>query len=120
KFALVLLTDRRVLIVRGGLTMGAEDLPLEQITAVSTSLTKLTIATGGRQEVDVRAVSKPEEIASAIRQAISQAGVAGSDSHASAQPDVYDQLRKLGELRDAGVLTTEEFEEKKANLLGQI
>ena len=30
-----------------------------------------------------------------------------------------DQVRKLGELRDAGVLTDEEFETKKAQLLGR-
>jgi large subunit ribosomal protein L7/L12 len=34
--------------------------------------------------------------------------------------DPLDQLRKLGELRDAGVLTDEEFEAKKAELLGRI
>jgi uncharacterized membrane protein YeaQ/YmgE (transglycosylase-associated protein family) len=32
---------------------------------------------------------------------------------------VSEQLRKLGELRDAGVLTDEEFEAKKAQLLGR-
>nr|WP_284501114.1 SHOCT domain-containing protein [Bowdeniella massiliensis] len=31
-----------------------------------------------------------------------------------------DQLRKLGELRDAGVLTEAEFEAKKADLLGRL
>ncbi len=36
------------------------------------------------------------------------------------QPDVTDQLRKLGELRDVGVLTPEEFEAKKAELLTRI
>jgi hypothetical protein len=39
---------------------------------------------------------------------------------ASAQPDVMDQLRKLGELRDAGVLTPEEFETKKVDLLARM
>ena len=35
-------------------------------------------------------------------------------------PDVLEQLRKLGELRKAGVLTDAEFEAKKAELLGRI
>jgi hypothetical protein len=35
-------------------------------------------------------------------------------------PDVLEQLRKLGELREAGVLTDAEFETKKAELLGRI
>ncbi len=32
--------------------------------------------------------------------------------------DVYAQLRKLAELKDAGILTEEEFATKKAQLLG--
>jgi hypothetical protein len=35
-------------------------------------------------------------------------------------PDVLEQLRKLGDLRKAGVLTDAEFEAKKAELLGRI
>ena len=31
---------------------------------------------------------------------------------------MLDQLRQLGELRDAGVLTAEEFEAKKSLILG--
>jgi len=31
-----------------------------------------------------------------------------------------DQLKKLGELRDAGVLTPEEFDTKKADLLSRM
>ena len=35
-------------------------------------------------------------------------------------PDVLEQLRKVGELREAGVLTDAEFEAKKAELLGRL
>jgi hypothetical protein len=35
-------------------------------------------------------------------------------------PDVLEQLRKLGELRNAGMLTDAEFDAKKAELLGRI
>ncbi len=42
----------------------------------------------------------------------------------SAEPptnlDIPDQIRKLAELRDAGVLTEEEFERKKAELLDRM
>jgi hypothetical protein len=34
--------------------------------------------------------------------------------------DVLDQLAKLGQLWDAGVLTAEEFEAKKAQLLDRL
>ncbi len=39
---------------------------------------------------------------------------------ATSAPDPMDQLRKLGELRDAGVLTPEEFDSKKADLLARM
>jgi Bacterial PH domain/Short C-terminal domain len=35
-------------------------------------------------------------------------------------PDVADQIRKLGELRDQGLLTAEEFDTKKAELLARL
>jgi hypothetical protein len=37
---------------------------------------------------------------------------------AEPQPDLADQLRKLADLRDAGILTDEEFAAQKAKLLG--
>jgi hypothetical protein len=43
--------------------------------------------------------------------------------HAQAQAqvqDVTEQIRKLGELRDEGVLTDEEFETKKRELLARL
>jgi len=36
---------------------------------------------------------------------------------APAQPDVFDQLKKLGELHQQGILTDEEFAAQKAKLL---
>lgn len=39
---------------------------------------------------------------------------------APAQPDLTDQIRKLAELRDAGILTEEEFASKKADLLSRM
>ena len=36
------------------------------------------------------------------------------------EPDAVDLLRKLGDLRDAGVLTEDEFAAKKAELLRRI
>jgi hypothetical protein len=44
----------------------------------------------------------------------------GPQARSAAADDVLDQIRKLGELRDAGVLTDEEFETKKAELLDRL
>lgn len=37
---------------------------------------------------------------------------------APSQDEVYDQLAKLGQLKDQGILTQEEFDAKKKQLLG--
>ncbi|MDP9391647.1 MAG: SHOCT domain-containing protein, partial [Actinomycetota bacterium] len=37
---------------------------------------------------------------------------------AAPQHDMVEQLRRLGELRDAGILTEEEFAAQKAKVLG--
>jgi hypothetical protein len=42
------------------------------------------------------------------------------ETAAPPQLDLYEQLAKLGQLRDAGVLTPEEFEGKKAELLSRL
>jgi hypothetical protein len=44
----------------------------------------------------------------------------GGGPTAPAAADPVDQIKKLGELRDAGVLSEAEFEQKKAELLAQI
>lgn len=45
---------------------------------------------------------------------------AAPSPEAPSQPDVMAQLQQLGSLRDAGILTAEEFEAKKAQLLDRI
>jgi hypothetical protein len=50
--------------------------------------------------------------------ALAQASVASAS--VTAATDITDQLRKLGELRDAGVLTEAEFSSKKTELLARM
>jgi hypothetical protein len=45
---------------------------------------------------------------------------AGASAAPTADSHVLDQVQKLGELRDAGVLTAEEFESKKTELLSRL
>lgn len=44
----------------------------------------------------------------------------GGQQGSVAAPDPIEQLRKLGELRDAGILTEEEFATKKAEILSRL
>ncbi len=38
----------------------------------------------------------------------------------SGEPDIFEQIKKLAELRDSGILTTQEFETKKKSLLDKL
>jgi hypothetical protein len=51
---------------------------------------------------------------------LKQAAARPMPATAPARDDVLDQIRKLGELRDAGVLSDEEFETKKSSLLERL
>ncbi len=109
-----------------------EDFPYGRISSVQTSTGwtagDLTIFASGNKTVikTVMPKDRVNEVGDYVRSRIS---VAESPAAAAAPvpappppsaPDVYDHLRKLGELRDAGVLSQEEFDAKKAELLGRV
>jgi Short C-terminal domain len=56
----------------------------------------------------------------ARRLAIVEADTAAPPSPAPGPPDALDRLHKLGQLRDSGVLTEEEFAVQKAKLLAEL
>lgn len=62
----------------------------------------------------------------AVKEAMSGGSAPSASSEPSqaapapVQPDIMAQLKQLGELRDAGVLTSEEFDAKKADLLQRL
>ncbi|MEV6345898.1 SHOCT domain-containing protein [Actinoplanes sp. NPDC051851] len=57
------------------------------------------------------------DLASNLASSVIQRGRPTAQPAIAAQPDVVEQLTKLASLRDAGILTNEEFAEKKAKLL---
>lgn len=54
-----------------------------------------------------------------LRDAV-EAAILAAHGPQQTPPDVVGQLQQLGQLRDAGVLTQEEFDAKKAELLGRL
>lgn len=125
---LVVLTDRRLLFVHEGvMSQSSEDFPMDKVSSVEwrSGLVQgeiVIFASGNKTEIKSVAKDDGKQIVDTIRHRIS----APSDGLPSARPssetstaaaDPIEQLRKLGELRDAGVLTPEEFEAKKADLL---
>jgi hypothetical protein len=60
---------------------------------------------------------RAERLEEEIRTRVAQAG-RGPEPSTPGGASVADELTKLAELRDAGVLTSEEFDVQKARLLG--
>ncbi len=127
---IVVLTDSRLLFYFHGLTRQAlEDYPLRSISSVQSkagmATGELTVHASGNNAT-ITHIVKPDLkfLADALRQhlaapAASSPGAA-SPAPAAAKDDVMDQLRKLAELRDAGIVTPEEFDAKKKDLLARM
>ena len=74
-------------------------------------------ASGNRAEITQVMHGQADEVARQFR-AVTQRPNAPATS--TPEPDVLDQIRKLSELRDAGGLSSNEFEAKKATLLRRL
>lgn len=127
---LMAVTDRRILFLEQGMVRHRfEDFSYDRINSVRTSTGmrsgKLTVFVAGhKHEInDIRPKQRAVEIGDYVRtRAASPSEVAASATAADvpSSDDAMEQLRKLGELRDAGVLTPEEFDAKKTELLSRL
>ncbi|MGI5486040.1 SHOCT domain-containing protein [Microtetraspora malaysiensis] len=127
---LVVLTDRRLLFVKDGLVAKvAEDFMVGKISSVqwdpgSSHGTLTVTSSGDKAEIENIHNNDGARIADAIQHRLSSARSAASPAPAptpvSGEDDVFEALRKLGELRDKGVITDAEFAAKKAELLARI
>lgn len=124
---LIVLTDRRLLFVQHGImSQTTEDFPLDKVSSIQWSsgmmLGTITVfATGNKAEIKNVDKGDGKEIVDLVRHRLSdKTPPAAPAATGGGGQDVYEQLRKLGELHTAGVLTDEEFEKKKADLLGRL
>lgn len=112
-------TDKRIY---GKVAWGKRiDLPVDAVSATGylRGWKGVTISTASGK-ISFRVIKNAEEIYSVVnnllieRQNVKAAGVSGAASQSS---DSADQLKKYKELLDAGVITQEEFDAKKKQLL---
>ena len=116
----VIVTDRRVILFSkklGGYDV--QDYAYGLLTSVDhkkgIAFGNLDLAAAGdRSRITLINKDDIERIAQAIRQRVAQTHRPGNASSA----DVADQIRKLAALRDEGILSSDEFEAKKRQLLG--
>jgi hypothetical protein len=136
------LTPEHLYFESGILRTDAQQIPTAQITDVDlkASMTQrargladvmVHVSRGNRRETLVlnaihdgrKVVDLINETAYAARVRANTRMVVASDpvpAPAAPTTDVISQLRQLGELRDAGIVTPEEFESKKAEMLGRL
>lgn len=98
-------------------------IPVRQIQGVSThkaglAYTTVRVATGGDATEFRVSKRQAEEVKATLLRLMSQPAPDPVPPSNGPGPSIADELRKLGELRDAGLLTEEEFAEQKARLLG--
>ncbi len=143
-------TDRRIIFRSGFISKKGVEIPLDRITNIDFSqgpiervigAGDLDIQSAGRdgsshfedvrhpdavqQEIYLQMESREQnrsrrdagDIASAINANVAQGA---PSAPAVPAPDAAEQLRKLADLRDEGVITSEEFESKKAEILGRM
>lgn len=119
--------------VKGGKS-GTEMIPVKSITSVTTKRdgmlnSKVVVVTSGNTiefRVSHAEASETKDVLTRLILGSHPSQQANSVSTTSVTPapqqseDIPAQIRKLGELRDAGILTEEEFAQKKAELLGRM
>ncbi len=131
---LVVLTDRRLFFLKDGwMSQTSEDFPLDRVSSVQWSSgvmmgSIIVFASGNKAEIKQVPKADGKDIVDLIRTRLAGSvvpartpdqGMSGPVPHQSPD-DVFQKLRQLGELRDAGVVTPAEFEVKKAELLARI
>ena len=82
--------------------------------------TKVTVYASGNDIVFRFRHEDAKKFKDAIMSLILDDGQSSVAVETSAAPDIAEQLKKLAELRDAGVITAEDFEAKKTELLARM
>lgn len=138
RFTMFVLTSDRLITRSGIVAKHSREIPLERINDVTFTQTVLervlgagdllVESAGERGQTRISDVRKPEQVQLMIykqtednstRIVTGQVGVALGQQGAR-EPSVTDQLEDIGRLRKDGVLTEEEFQAKKAELLKRL
>ena len=123
---LIVLTDRRLLFVQDGvMSKKSEDFPLDKVSSVQWGsgmmLGAITIFASGNKS-EIKNVNKDDgkEIVDLVRARLSAPKADPAAAAGAPQPDIIGQIKQLGELKEAGVLSQEEFDAKKSELLRRL
>ncbi|MBP1581139.1 MAG: SHOCT domain-containing protein, partial [Oscillospiraceae bacterium] len=112
----LIVTDKRVY---GNDSLGKRvDLPIDSIAAVATSIFSGLAVTTPSGAIKFVMIQNRNEVHDAIRQLLIARQNAPAIVEQSTSPSTADELKKFKELFDLGIITQEEFDAKKKQLLG--
>jgi len=120
----LVVSETRVAFYRKGFVGEVlETMPLNKITSVERKSSfghRVIRLHTSHDDLEFKTFDKEGE--AALVEAIDQGRNAASNPERSkkAEDDPMEKLRKLGEMKDAGILTQEEFDEKKAKILSEM
>lgn len=137
RFTMFVLTTDRLITRHGVIAKHSREIPLERINDVAFTQTVLERALGAgdlmiesageRGQTTISDVRKPEQVQLMIYKQtednstrIVSGQIANAGGGGRGEPSVTEQLDDLGRLRKEGVLTEEEFQAKKAELLKRL
>lgn len=121
---LLVLSDKRLIFIdKGFVNLKTEDFPLNKISSVQFEsgmvFAKIKIHTSSNiAEISNIDKNFGRQFVDLTRSNIE--GSEGGGGNSSGQPDVLEQIKKLSELKDQGILTEEEFNNKKTDLLSKL
>jgi len=122
---LICVTDRRLLFVDKGMVSGMKstEIPLDSIGSVNYQTKALggnitVSAAGSEKHIGKMKKADVRDIANLISEATAKMKQQHSAPAAAPVASAMDELKKLAELKEAGVLSEEEFNEQKEKLLG--
>ena len=94
-------------------TYGSQSVPLNQVASVEAGMQFSLVTTGGKKYTIPVPIGKKKEVQRAIIDA--QARLTGNNV---SQMDVASEIAKFHDLKEKGVISQEEFDKKKQQLLG--
>jgi hypothetical protein len=127
RVGMVAITDSRLIMVDKALFADqVTEIPLTAIVTIGTErqflANELTLHLQSAQTIRLGNVDDIASFANTLRDAVRQANTPSPTPQAPAppRPDVLDQIAKLADLHAAGVLTDDEFQTKKSELLNRL
>ena len=109
-------TDKRIF---GSVHKKRVDLPLDSVSAISMGGSKSIAVATSSGRIKFAAIKNRDEIHKVVSDLlVERQGKSAAPAPAKAETSVADELKKFKELLDSGIITQEEFDAKKKQLLG--